>query len=90
MSGRSYPKDNGFLVKKRFNFSPDTTLSISNGNFDLRKKLIESNILVKEQNYLVLKEDYLFASPSAAASLLFERRSNGLIEWKLINGITLI
>ncbi|MEC1523134.1 DUF4357 domain-containing protein [Neobacillus niacini] len=89
VSGSGYPKHNGFLVVKGSKFSQEITLSISNGIAELRKKLIESNILVKEENYLVLTQDYLFTSASTASSLLFGRSSNGLKEWKLSNGKTL-
>ena len=55
----------------------------------LRSRLIEKGIIVKEENSYRFIQDYLFASPSAASSILLGRSSNGLKEWKNEEGTTL-
>ena len=52
----------------------------------LRDELIESEIIVKFENKLVFKADYLFSSPSAAAMVIMGRSANGLQEWKDSSG----
>ncbi|RFA32204.1 hypothetical protein CAI16_18815 [Virgibacillus dokdonensis] len=37
----------------------------------------------------ILKDDYIFSSPSAAAALVMVRNVNALTAWKLKNGNTL-
>lgn len=61
-----------------------------------RHKMIErcdhfltKGILRKEGSYCVFNQDYLFNSPSTAASLLVLGNANGWTEFKTPNGITL-
>jgi predicted GIY-YIG superfamily endonuclease len=55
----------------------------------MRQKLIEENILVKDNETYKFVEDHVFSSPSAAAAVVLARRANGWIEWKYKNGKTL-
>lgn len=86
ISASGYPTNQGFLVQKGAKFTITLNNSVSPGNVELRGKLINKKILVKEGDFLVLKEDYVFTSPSTASTLLFGRSSNGLLDWKLSNG----
>jgi hypothetical protein len=52
----------------------------------LRDELIENEIIVKVEDKLVFKSDYLFSSPSAAAMVIMGRSANGLLEWKDSSG----
>jgi len=55
----------------------------------MRKKLIESGILVQDVNLYKFTSDHIFSSPSAAAATVLARRANGWTEWKYKNGKTL-
>jgi len=55
----------------------------------LRRKLIEDKILIQEVNAYNFASDYIFSSPSAAASVVLAREANGWLEWKYKNGKTL-
>ncbi len=81
--------DEGFLVLE--NSICNLTESNSAGTWliNLRKRLLNSGILAKENETLVFTSDYLFGSPSAAAGAVLGRRSNGWIDWKYKNGKTL-
>lgn len=37
----------------------------------------------------IIKKGYIASSPSSAAAIVMGRSANGLVEWKLENGITL-
>lgn len=50
--------------------------------FKLFDELIQSGILREENEHSVFTSDYAFASPSAAASAINGRSSNGRREWK--------
>ncbi len=57
---------------------------------DARKSLLENGILeVVDKDTLRFTRDYVFPSPSAAASAVLARRANGWVEWKYANGKTL-
>ena len=54
----------------------------------MRKKLIETKILIEENDKLIFAEDAIFNSPSAAANMVLGRNSNGFTEWVNKNGKT--
>ena len=51
----------------------------------LYQELIKTKVLITQGNKRVFSTDYAFKSPSAAASAVFGRASNGRIEWKVEN-----
>ena len=51
----------------------------------LYQELIKTKVLITQGNKRVFSTDYAFKSPSAAASVVFGRASNGRIEWKVEN-----
>jgi predicted GIY-YIG superfamily endonuclease len=55
----------------------------------LRNKLIAGGILTQSSDGLVFTQNYLFRSPSAAASVMLGRTANGLTNWKDSQGRTL-
>ncbi len=55
----------------------------------IRRKLIDSEILVEEAGLYVFKQDFIFGSPSTAAAAVLGRRANGWTEWKNNNGKTI-
>ncbi|XXM72143.1 GIY-YIG nuclease family protein [Lysinibacillus sphaericus] len=79
----------GFIVFKGSKFANSVVDSISPSLNSHRERLLKQGILYTEENELILKDDYIFSSPSAAAALVMGRNANGLTAWKLINGKTL-
>lgn len=55
----------------------------------LRAALAESGLFVDQGEQMRLVEDYVFASPSTAAMVMLGRTSNGRLEWKTAEGLTL-
>ena len=55
----------------------------------VRERLIESGVLRVEGDRVVMTRDYVFGSPSLAATLLLGRSANGWKEWKNAAGQTL-
>ncbi|XXJ18889.1 GIY-YIG nuclease family protein [Desulfovibrio caledoniensis] len=82
-------RPDGFLVLAGATFTADTVSSFPNGWMKLRSEMIDTGVVKFEDGKLVLQEDYLFSSPSAAAALVMGRSANGLQEWKLYSGETL-
>ena len=73
----------GFVVFRNSEIATDTVKSYrEKGLNKLRDELIESKIIVKIEDKLIFKSDYLFSSPSAAAMVIMGRSANGLLEWK--------
>lgn len=81
--------DDGLVVFKGSATVADFAPTSNSGHLLLRNKLIESNVLEKRGDVFVFLEDYLFSSPSAAASQIQGRNANGGIEWKDGEGKTL-
>ena len=51
--------------------------------FDLRKELERSGVIANG----IFKQQYVFTSPSAAASLVQGRNSNGNTDWRTADGV---
>jgi hypothetical protein len=81
--------DEGFLVLSGSKCNLKESATAGTWIVNMRKRLLESNILKIENNAMVFISDYLFGSPSAAAGAVLARRANGWIEWKYKNGKTL-
>lgn len=56
---------------------------------DLRDELIRQGVMAPEGAGFIFTQDYLFTSPSTAATALLGRTANGRIEWKTKDGRTL-
>ena len=77
----------GFVVFRNSEIANDTVESYrEKGLNKLRDELIENKIIVKVEDKLIFKSDYLFSSPSAAAMVIMGRSANGLLEWKDSSG----
>ncbi len=85
--GEEHP--DGFLVfagsKGRIKHVP----SLSPRYLGMRKRLVSTRVLVEEGGHYVLTQDHLFGSPSAASTVLLARPSNGRVEWKDAEGVSL-
>lgn len=83
--------DNGLLLRKDSLIRKRMTSSISDSSKRVREELVNSKKLINSddaENY-ILTEDHLFSSPSAASSVVLGRSSNGLTQWKTLEGVTL-
>ena len=81
--------DEGFLVLKGSKGNLKESNTAGTWIINMRKRLVEENILKIEGNVYEFKSDFLFGSPSAAAGAVLGRRSNGWMDWKYKNGKTL-
>lgn len=79
----------GFVVFKGSKAAGSTVASMTSSFIALRQKLIEEAILDDKKLFLDFLEDYIFSSPSTAASIVLGRNANGLTEWKQKNNKTL-
>lgn len=55
----------------------------------VRERLINSGILIREDNHLVFSRDFEFGSPSTAAGVVRGGNASGLLEWKNSKGKSL-
>ena len=76
----------GFTVLKGSKVASGTTPSFSASLQKMRNRLIETGVI--DGNFLFTR-DYLFSSPSTAASIVRGASSNGRTQWKNQNGQTL-
>lgn len=72
--------DEGFLVLKGSTAARNIG-SLGDGYRALRDKLVQEQTLVEQSDKYVFQKDYLFSSPSAAASVVAGGNRNGLQLW---------
>lgn len=78
-----------FVVLEGSFARPNETGSAAPYIRDLRRELLERNVLRPEGKLLIFTQDYRFSSPSQAASVLVGGSSNGRKAWKDGEGVTL-
>ena len=83
------PTSDGFVVFKGSKASVSTVDSITKNFINLRQQLIDKEIIKLNGDIMEFPEDYIFSSPSSAATIVLGRNANGLTEWKLSSGMTL-
>ncbi len=81
--------DDGFVVFKGSVANREESNTAGTWVTGMRKKLVDSQILVEENGVYIFTEDYLFGSPSSAAASVLGRRANGWTEWKNKEGKTI-
>lgn len=79
----------GFVVFENSQVADPITNSYPKTMQKLRDTLISEGVIVKENDNLIMKRDYLFSSSSSAAMIIMGRSANGLTEWKMKSGKTL-
>ncbi len=87
--GQGEQTSDGFVVFKGSKSASTIVNSMTPGFIKFREKLIEEGILVYKSEYFEFSEDFIFSSPSTAASIIMGRNANGLSEWKQKDGKTL-
>lgn len=80
--------DQGYIVSKGSEAKKGLSASCTETYINLRRKLLETKILVEEKDKLIFAEDAIFNSPSAASNMILGRNSNGFTEWINEKGLT--
>jgi Domain of unknown function (DUF4357) len=83
VSAQAVYEDGEFIVLEGSQALKDTGY-IQQSYFALKANLVKQGVLqVQSENLYVFVKPYSFRSPSAAAAVVLDRNSNGLIEWKV-------
>ena len=80
--------DQGYIVLKGSEGKKQLSNSCTETYRHMRKKLLETEIMVESGDKLIFVEDTVFNSPSAAANMILGRNSNGFTEWVNVKGQT--
>lgn len=84
-NAKGFLVSDGFMVLAGSKIANSTAPSMPGNLLKLRSKIIEKNIVNQEFTFV---SDYIFTSPSLAASVVMGRSANGRMEWKTANGKT--
>lgn len=79
----------GFLVRAGSGAVLEEVTSIPKYVSEARQGLLENGVLRIDGDRYAFTQDYLFASPSTAASVVMGRNANGRLEWRTPDGRTL-
>lgn len=82
-------REDGFVVFAKSGAVESEVPSCHGYLKELRKALVENGVLEKAKNGFVFTQDYVFQSPSTAAGVVQGRSSNGRVDWKTKDGVTL-
>lgn len=80
--------DQGYIVSKGSEAKKELSKSCTETYRNMRKKLLETEILIQKGNKLLFSKDTVFNSPSAASNMVLGRNSNGFTEWVNKEGLT--
>jgi hypothetical protein len=78
---KMYESDQGYIVIKGSEAKKSLSKSTTETYRNLRRKLLETSILIDKGDNLEFAEDAIFSSPSAASNMVLGRNSNGFTEW---------
>lgn len=73
--------DQGYIVTKGSEAKKELSDSCTETYVNMRRKLVETEIMIEENGKLIFAEDTVFNSPSAASNMILGRNSNGFTEW---------
>lgn len=73
--------DKGYIVEKGSEAKKELSASCTETYRNMRRKLLETKILIEKGDKLIFAEDTVFNSPSAASNMVLGRNSNGYTEW---------
>jgi hypothetical protein len=80
--------DQGYIVSKDSEAKKQLSNSCTDTYRNMRRKLIETGIMIESKDNLIFAEDTVFNSPSAASNMILGRNSNGFTEWVNKDGLT--
>lgn len=78
---KMYESDQGYIIIKGSEAKKILSKSTTETYRNLRRKLLETSILIDKGDILEFAEDAIFSSPSAASNMVLGRNSNGFTEW---------
>lgn len=82
--------DKGFVVLKGSMAAKEIAQSFPKQKYyESRQKVINEKVLIEVENQLSFTKDYMFNSPSEAASVVMGRNATGQSDWKLDDGTCL-
>lgn len=73
--------DQGYIVAKGSEAKKSLSNSCTETYRNMRRKLLETKIMIESGDKLIFAEDAIFSSPSAASNMILGRNSNGFTEW---------
>lgn len=79
----------GMVVLKDSSAPMTTKRKTTQDYFDKRDALIAKGVLTQENERFIFQRDYLFKTPSGATQMLLLGTSNGWVDWKTEQGLTL-
>jgi hypothetical protein len=79
----------GFVVLKGSKARIKETNSIHANMQELRRQLLDREVMISDGNHYIFTQDFRFSSPSLAAGVLVGGASNGRRAWKTRDGRTL-
>lgn len=80
--------DQGYIVAKGSEAKKSLSNSCTETYINMRRKLVETKIMLEIGDKLIFAEDAVFNSPSAASNMVLGRNSNGFTEWVNEKGMT--
>jgi predicted GIY-YIG superfamily endonuclease len=80
--------DQGYIVSKGSEAKKGLSKSCTETYRNMRRKLLETDIMQESEDKLIFTEDTIFNSPSAASNMVLGRNSNGFTEWVTKTGLT--
>jgi len=80
--------DQGYIVAKGSEAKKSLSNSCTETYRNMRRKLIETKVMIESGDKLTFAEDAIFSSPSAASNMILGRNSNGFTEWINKKGLT--
>jgi hypothetical protein len=80
--------DQGYIVAKGSEAKKSLSNSCTETYRNMRRKLLETKIMIEYGDKLIFAEDAVFNSPSAASNMILGRNSNGFSEWVNKDGLT--
>jgi hypothetical protein len=84
-----YESSEGFVVLPQSRANVQEQPSIHSYLHDIRASLVARGLFELQNGFYILKEPFVFNSPSTAAGVMLGRSANGRTEWKDSKGITL-
>lgn len=86
---QGYESSEGFVVLTGATGPGDEVPSMGESMRARRHQLVDSGVFASEEGRIRLTKDFVFGSPSTAAMMLMGRNTNGRLQWKTKDGITL-
>lgn len=80
--------DQGYIVAKGSEAKKALSNSCTETYRNMRRKLVETKVMIENGDKLIFEEDAIFSSPSAASNMILGRNSNGFTEWVNEKGLT--